>query len=89
MQRLLIFHESSKIIQLSCFVLYPSSFVDSELQKPRGQLLISESEIRAGSLQKQRKRGNFHWWPSAKGRLSVKKSREFPIKKLRTRLARI
>jgi len=49
MQRLLILHESSEIIQLSCFVLYPSSFVDPELQKPRGQLLISESEIHAGS----------------------------------------
>lgn len=45
---------------------------DLELQEnqPRSQLLISEG---TGSLRKQRKRGNFRWWSSAKGRLSVKK----------------
>lgn len=45
---------------------------DLELQKPRGQLLISEGETHTGSLRKQRKRGNFRWWPNAKDCLSVK-----------------
>lgn len=68
-RRLLIFHKSPETsnYHASC---YTHLRYDLELQKPRGRLLMSEG---AGSLRKQRKRGNFRWWPSAKGRLSVEK----------------
>lgn len=74
-RRLLIFHESPEISNYHT-VYYIPIFVDPMIpsyKNPRGQLLTFESKTRAGSLRKQRKRGNFRWWPSAKGRLSVKK----------------